>query len=348
LEPPEKDGQDAGVAPWGLKWSMKIAQGPTFPPGVTCYVDLTGFLHRLAYMHGPHGLNPQQVTSRITGEPTWGIVGTFNQLHTLAKQRPVHIIAFADSPQDGFRAELLPDYKRKSGSPYLGRQLERLAQCLPHLGIAVVGAHNEFPGMEAEDLIARAVKSVHEPAVVVSYDKDLLQLVGENVNHFNPYKKHLVTPASISAYLKQEFLPTEANLTGHDMAVFLACTGDESDGVRPIGGIGPVTLGHYYEKLPGGLSNPEKIDALRAIDLEAKKNAGKVADWTQALLNLQATDLDTERQRGIDLGTIPEPRTNREAFRQVLEDLTMQSFLKDYDRWFAPFEALRQPSLAMA
>ena len=82
--------------------------------------------------------------------------------------------------------------------------------------------------------------------------------------------------------------------------------------------------------------------------MEAKKNSGKVADWTQALLNLQATDLDTERQHGIDLGTIPEPRPNREAFRQVLEDLTMQSFLKDYDRWFAPFEALRQPSLAMA
>lgn len=327
---------------------MKIAQGPTFPPGVTCYVDLTGFLHRLAYMPGPHGLNPQQVTSRITGEPTWGIVGTFNQLHTLAKQRPARIIAFADSPQDGFRAELLPDYKRKSGSPYLGRQLERLTQCLPHLGIAVVGARNAFPGTEAEDLIARAVKSARELAVVVSYDKDLLQLVGENVNHFNPYKKHLVTRASINAYLKQEFLPTKAELTGHDMAVFLACTGDESDGIRPIGGIGPVTLGHYYEKLPGGLSNPEKIDALRGIDLEVKKDAGKAADWAQAQLNLRATDLDTERQHVIDLGTIPEPRPNKEAFRGVLEDLTMQSFLKQYDRWFAPFEALRQPSLSMA
>ena len=94
--------------------------------------------------------------------------------------------------------------------------------------------------------------------------------------------------------------------------------------------------------------NPEKIEALRAIDLEAKKNAGKAADWTQAQLNLQATDLDTERQHGINLGTIPETRPNKEAFRQVLEDLTMQSFLKQYDKWFAPFEALCQPALSMA
>ena len=78
-----------------------------------------------------------------------GVVGTFNQLNTLAKRRSRQVVAFADSSQDGFRAELLPDYKRKTGSPYLRQQLERLAQCLPHLGIAVVGAHNEFPGMEA-------------------------------------------------------------------------------------------------------------------------------------------------------------------------------------------------------
>ncbi len=311
-------------------------------------MDLTGFLHRLAYMPGPHGMNPQQVTSRLTGEPTWGIVGTFNQLNTLAKQRPARVVAFADSSQDGFRAELLPDYKRKNGSPYLGRQLDRLARCLPHLGIAVVGARNEFPGMEAEDLIARTVKSAREPAVVVSYDKDLLQLVGEEVSHYNPYKKHLVTPDSIGAYLKQGFLPTKAELTGHDMAVFLACTGDDSDGIRPIGGVGPVRLGQYYEKLPGGLSNSAKLDALRAVDLEVRGRAGKVADWNQARLNLQATDLDTDRQHSVNLGTIPEPRPNKEAFRQVLEELTMQSFIKEYDRWFAPFEALNQPSLSIA
>ena len=331
-----------------LEWSMKIAQGPTFPPGVTCYVDLTGFLHRLSYMPGPHGLNPQQVTSKLTGEPTWGIVGTFNQLNTLAKQRPARVIAFADSSQDGFRAGLLPDYKRKTGSPYLGRQVDRLAQCLPHLGIAVVGACNEFPGMEADDLIARAVKSARSPAVIVSYDKDLLQLVGGIVSHYNPYKKHLVTPDTISAYLKQEYLPTKAELAGQDMAVFLACTGDELDGIRPIGGIGPVRLGRFYEKLPGGLSNSAKLETLRAIDAEAKGDSGKVADWDLARLNLQATDLDTERQHGINLGVMTAPPPNKEAFRQVLEELTMQSFLKDYDRWFAPFGALDRPSLSIA
>lgn len=327
---------------------MKIAQGPPLlPPDSTCYIDLTGFLHRLAYMSGPHGLDPRQVTSKVTGEPTWGIVGTFNQLNTLAKQRPARIIAFADSSQDGFRAELLPTYKRKSGSPYLRQQLHRLAECLPHLGIAVIGARDEFPGMEAEDLIAKAVECRHDPAVIVSYDKDLLQLVNANVSHYNPQKRQLVTAANIDAHLKQGFLSTRARLAGPDLAVFLACTGDDSDGIKPIGGIGPVTLGQYYEKLPEGLTNPAKLDVLAAIDLEVKKDVGKAADWGQAQRNLQATDLDTDRQHDIVLGTIPEPRPNKEAFRHVLEELTMQSFLKQYDQWFAPFEAQNQPAFAI-
>ncbi len=327
---------------------MKLAQAPPpLPPGSTCYIDLTGFLHRLAYMPGPRGLNPQQVTSKITGEPTWGLVGTFNQLNTLAKQRPARVIAFADSSQDGFRAELLPTYKRKTGSPYLRQQLHRLAQCLPHLGIAVVGAHDEFTGMEAEDLIAKAVQSSREPAMIVSYDKDLLQLVKANVSHYNPQKKQLVTAANIDAHLKQAFLPTKAALGGPDFAVFLACTGDEVDGIKPIGGIGPVTLGQYYEKLPEGLSNLAKIEVLSTIDIEFKTAAGKLADWRQAQINLQATDLDTDRQHDIVLGNIPEPRPNKEAFRRVLEELTMQSFLKQYDQWFAPFESQSQPAFAI-
>ncbi len=299
-------------------------------------------------MPGPRGLNPQQVTSKITGEPTWGLVGTFNQLNTLAKQRPARVIAFADSSQDGFRAELLPSYKRKTGSPYLRRQLHRLAQCLPHLGIPVIGAHDEFPGMEAEDLIAKAVQSGREPAVTVSYDKDLLQLVKGNVSHYNPQKKQFVTAANIDLHLKQAFLPTKARLGGPDFAVFLACTGDEADGIKPIGGIGPVTLGQYYEKLPEGLSNPEKLEALAAIDQEVKGGSAKLADWDLARKNLQATDLDTARQHEIVLGPIPEPRADKEAFRHVLEELTMQSFLNHYDQWFAPFVPQSQPALCIS
>ena len=73
-------------------------------------------------------MNPKAVTSKKTGEPTWGLVGAFNQLTTLAKMKPARIIAFADSSQNGFRQQLLDTYKKKCGYTYLGRQMARAAQ----------------------------------------------------------------------------------------------------------------------------------------------------------------------------------------------------------------------------
>lgn len=331
---------------------MRIAaKNPTsLPAGSVCLIDLTGFLHRLAYMPGPHGMDPTKVTSKKTGEPTWGVVGTFNQLNTLAKLGPARIIAFADSSRDGFRQELLPTYKRKSGNPYIRQQLDRLATCLPHLGIPVLGAREEFPGMEAEDLIAKAVTDARDRVVVVSYDKDLLQLVGPMASHYNPQKKQLIEAASIDEALEAQFMPTEPTLTGPDLAVILAVTGDETDGVKPIGGIGRATLGWYYEKLSEGLFNQEKIEALAEIDREIKFVNSKpvTADWRQAMVNLQATDLQTERQRSVHLGNIPDPKPNKDVFGAVLEELTMGSFLKNYDAWFAPFAGLNRPAMEIS
>lgn len=322
---------------------MRLAKTTVIPPGSTCFIDLTGFLHRLAYMPGPRGIKPAEVTSRKTGEPTWGIVGTFNQLHTLAKQQPAAIIAFADSSQNGFRQDLLPEYKRKSGNPYIRAQLDRLATTLPLMGIPVHGAQEEHPGMEAEDLIAKAALSAAEPAIIVSYDKDLLQLVNDTVSHYNPARGELIAAANVDAHLRRNFIPTKtALLSGRDLAVCLAVTGDSSDGVKGIGGIGPATLAKYYDQLPTDLdTNMKKIEALAEID-QAARGGKTTANWPQALTNLAAVDLATQRQQDIVLDHKPVPSPDREGFRQVLEDLTMPSFLNILDQWFAPFEAMKQ------
>jgi 5'-3' exonuclease len=333
---------------------MKLAN-PTLPPSSTCLVDLTGFIHRLAYTPGPHGLDPRTITSKKTGEPTWGLVGAFNQLSTLAKLKPARIIAFADSSQNGFRQQLLDTYKKKSGSAYLGQQLARLAQCLPLMGIPVIGAKEEFPGMEAEDLISKAALVLDGNAVVVSYDKDLLQLVGQpakdklnsEVFYYNPQKKLLLGHQSLARHIRTDYnFPMRADIAGPDFAVYLAVTGDSVDGIKSVGGVGEITLAKYYEKLPMWISNPEKIEALAKIDQETKAAEGKqvTADWRRALVNLQLTDLRTSRQLSLAIaGDIPQPAPDKAAFRQVLEDLTMSSFLKQYDNWFAPFEAFQEP-----
>lgn len=329
---------------------MKLAV-PTLPENCTCVVDLTGFLHRLANMPGPRGMDPRKVTSRITNEPTWGIVGALNQLNTLAKLKPGRIIAVLDSSQNGFRQQLLDTYKRKSSSNYIGSQSARLSTALPLLGIPVLGANEQFPGMEAEDVISKALDVIPGIKVIVSYDKDLLQLIREDVLHYNPQKKELVNLENVDTVLKRDFLPTKATLTPSDIAVFLAVTGDATDGVKSIGGIGPATLGLYYEKLSASTSNLEKLEKL-AEDAILKASASKTisANWKLAFTNLEVTDLKTERQNSLPLSSIPEPSVDIIKFQKVLEDLTLNSFLKDYNNWVAPFIRLqrKEPSVEIS
>ena len=107
--------------------------------------------------------------------------------------------------------------------------------------------------MEAEDLIARAVKSAREPVVIVSYDKDLLQLVKDTVSHYNPQKKHLVTPANLSGYLQQGFLPTkDASGNEYNRVVIAA---DYISGDNAIGG-GGFGLNYFFTKDVSLLTGP--------------------------------------------------------------------------------------------
>ena len=329
-----------------IKNIMKMSQA-VLPPNSTCVVDLTGFVHRLAYMPGPKGLNPRFITSKTTGEPTWGIVGTYNQLNTLAQLKPSRIIAFSDSSKNGFRQLLSEDYKQKSGSTYIGKQLARLAQSLPLMGIPVLGANEEFAGMEAEDVIAKAITKIKGNVVIISYDKDLLQLVGQanehnEVYYYNPQRKVLIDRNVLPEYIRSTFkFPTKAPISGADLAVLLAVTGDDVDGVKAVGGVGTATLAKYYDQLPAGLTNLQKIEALAEIDRKTREATGQpvTANWKRALVNLEITDLRTTHQHNLNLpDTMPNCEVNKPAFRQVLDELTMNSFIQQYDTWFAPFE----------
>lgn len=318
---------------------------PQIPKQSRCLVDLTAFLSRLAYRPGPRGINSYQIKSAKTGEPTWGVMGALLQFQTLALAEPKEVIALADSSQNGFRQEILPTYKQKSGSDYIHTQMKRLASTLPLLGVSVYGANNEYPGMEAEDLIAKLALETEEPLIIVGFDKDLLQLVSDKVSCWNPFTKQVINRENISRHLKEKFLPKyTGELVPNDLAVILAITGDESDDVNSIGGIGPVKLAEYYAKLPPGLHTPaEKIEALAKISLETP-NAK--ANWLLARTNLAVVNLDTLHQRKPKVELKPAPEPNKEGFRAVLEELTINSFLKDYDQWFKPFErTVLQPEL---
>src|SRR6201999_3388542 len=138
-------------------------------------IDISGYVFR-AY----HALPPLQSPK---GEPSHAVLGvTTMVLKLVADQRPRLLAVAMDSRGKSSRHELYPDYKatRPAPPPDLSQQIARLREIIEAYAIPIL----QQEGIEADDLIATVVQRARAQGlqvVIVSADKDMLQLVGEGV-----------------------------------------------------------------------------------------------------------------------------------------------------------------------
>ncbi len=118
------------------------------------------------------------------------VFGFFRMLFSiLKKEHPTHLVVAMDSIGDTFRHSLYDQYKahRDKTPDDLHAQIPLVEEILRSAGIPVL----RQDGMEADDVIATLVRSADElgvPSVVVSSDKDLLQLVSSTIHALRPVK----------------------------------------------------------------------------------------------------------------------------------------------------------------
>ena len=103
--------------------------------------------------------------------------------------KPDYIAAIFETTESTLRSQAFADYKanRTEMPPDLGEQIPHVRRTLEALRIPIL----EFPGYEADDVIgAIARRQPEKPldVVIVSSDKDMLQLVNERVFMLNPMK----------------------------------------------------------------------------------------------------------------------------------------------------------------
>ena len=195
-------------------------------PDVLYLIDLSGYVFR-AY----HAVAP--LTSP-TGEPTHAVVGTVNMLELLFRERKPELVAIAmDAGRDTFRKEIYPEYKANRPPPPddLRVQMKRCQQIVEAFAIPVF----RKDGVEADDLIATAVTHALERdlrVVIVSGDKDLMQLLGERVILWDTMRNKVFGPVEA-----QERFGVEVR----QLRDLLALMGDTSDNVPGVPSVGPKT-----------------------------------------------------------------------------------------------------------
>src|SRR6516162_4565288 len=164
-------------------------------------IDSFGFIFRAYHARARSGAPPMRTS---TGFSTEAVYIFNNMLRKLSKAHtPAYIAAIFETTEATHRVQEFADYKanRTETPPDLLDQIPFVRRILEAMRIPIL----EYPGFEADDVIgtlARRAEVAGMDVVIVSSDKDMLQLVNEHVSMLNPAKDdEWYNPEKVKAFM---------------------------------------------------------------------------------------------------------------------------------------------------
>jgi DNA polymerase-1 len=272
-------------------------------------VDGSSWLHR--------AFNALPALSTKSGEPTGALYGVLNMLRKLlADYRPDYLAVVFDAPGKTFRHELFPDYKahRPPLDPQLVRQIEPLYACVRAMGLPLL----QVAGVEADDVIGTLTRQATVrglPVLIVSGDKDLAQLVDEQVRMLDTMKNVVTDVAGV----EQKFGVPPARIVD-----WLALVGDSSDNIPGVPGVGPATAARWLRQ----------YGSLDALIADAVAIPGKIGDRLRAgleqlPLSRQLATLDCRVPLPVAFEELRPAPPDATALRVLFERYEFRSWLRD-------------------
>ena len=280
-------------------------------------VDGNNLLFRSFYATAYQGV----IMKNSKGFPTNALYGFINMMNKIIKEESPNYILVAFDRGKTFRHEKYDDYKagRAAMPDELKLQFPKAKEILDTMGIKSF----EIDNYEADDIIGTLARIVDEEdefvATIVSSDKDLLQLISDEVN---------VKLLKSNDYIMMD-KSTFNDIYGIDpihMIDLKALMGDSSDNIPGVKGIGEKTalkLLSEYSSLDGVYENIEKISGKTKEKLiDDKDNAYMSYDLATIYKNVPLNfTLDDCKYNGVNLND----------FKKELEELEFYSLLKKID-----------------
>jgi len=284
-------------------------------PKTVYVVDGSGQFHRA--FHAIRGL----ATSR--GLPTNATYGFTTMLRKLLEdENPEYVVILFDAPGRTFRHEEYAEYKanRPKMDDDLALQVPYIRRVCEAFRLPVI----EVPGFEADDAIATLAGQAVEQGlrvVVVSADKDLLQLVSDDVLVLNPGRE-----GSGSTMFDRSAVEAKWGVPPERIVDVLALVGDSVDNVPGVPGIGDKgarDLVREYGSLEAVLDNAAKV----------KRKAyreGLEQNRDRALLSKQLVTLRTDAPVTLDLPALRRQEPDRAAAHALFKELEFQALAREF------------------
>jgi len=255
------------------------------------------------------------------GVPTNVVYGVTKLIGSIGKKRPDYVVFAFDSPGDTFRHEIYSEYKanREEAPPEFKSQIPLVFRLLEINRIPILAQE----GYEADDIIATVVTHIQENhpdmnIYVESKDKDLYQLLTSTTSLADISSGSLFTP---------EDLKDKWGISPSQVKDFLTLTGDSSDNIPGIPGIGPKTASSLlaeYGTIDEILQNIESIKGKKKEAIIQNKPNLELAEKLVSLHSHVPVDisLDTFRRKNPDAAELFEFYSSLD-FESLLQTIDM-------------------------
>lgn len=278
-------------------------------PDTVYLIDGTNYIFR-AYFAIKH-------LSTSKGFPTNAIYGFTNMLlKLLREEKPTHIAIVFDSGKPSFREEMYAEYKANREEPPddLKQQFPHIPRIVEAMNIPVLSVE----GVEADDVIgslAKKAASAGKKVMIVTGDKDFMQLVDENVTLLDTMKERRIGHAEVV----EKFGVGPGQVTD-----VIGLSGDASDNIPGVHGIGPKTATKLIQKF-GSLEGLIK----HADELEGGLKDKIIENIKMAELSKRLATIHTEVKLSITPDELIAKGSDQEKLRAILKEFEFTALLTD-------------------
>ncbi|HTR37906.1 MAG TPA: DNA polymerase I [Bryobacteraceae bacterium] len=277
-------------------------------------IDSYGYIFRAYHARARSGAPPMRTTTGISTEAIFIFHNMVRKLR--ATYQPDYIAAVFEAGKT-FREEQYAEYKanRTEMPPDLGEQIPYIRRTLEAMRIPIL----QYEGYEADDVIGAIAQRASQDydVVIVSSDKDMLQLVNDQVHMYNPVKEDVwYDPAAA-----EEFMGVKPS----QVADLLALKGDSVDnipGAPGIGDKGARDLIQRFGSVEAALEHAGDVE--RKMYRESLQN-----NRDQILLSKRLATIDTSVPIEFHMDELAAREPDIAELKKIYKELEFYSLLKE-------------------
>ncbi|HLJ50304.1 MAG TPA: DNA polymerase I [Bryobacteraceae bacterium] len=278
-------------------------------------IDSFGFIFRAYHARARTKAPPMRTSAGVSTEAIYIFHNMLRKLRT--DYKPEYVAAVFESVGKTFRDESYAEYKanRTEMPADLGEQIPYIRRILDALRIPIL----QYEGFEADDVIGAIARraSADVDVVIVSSDKDMLQLVDERVQMYNPAKDD----AWYDPLRAEVFMGVKPS----QVADLLALMGDSIDNIPGAPGIGEKGAKDLITRFGSVEAAIE-----HAAEVERKMyRESLVANRDQILLSKKLATIDTSVPIEFELQGLTTNEPDITELRGIYKELEFTSLLKE-------------------